>query len=289
VREAAKARAGEISQAAVARVIADYLKIEGTLRDDDDREYRKLKDRVHRALSGRALTPDTLTWFTCAFILTQDDARQLWARFTGATPEQVDDRFIERLCIPPKHAAAFSAAGFETVSLTETHRVGPDGRPAGHRTEQRIRATDEWLWRFPVRFRDRISEFNVVAGSGRKSEIYRCGEGLYAVDIILAEPLRRGEEATVEYVLTYDPSTPDERRFQRRAAQNMRDVEISVKFDPQRLPDAVWWANWREFGTAATPFVQEPISLDPKNPVVRKKLTSAEQTTVGFCWRWPEE
>ncbi len=289
MRQAAKARAGEISQAAVARVIVEYLKIEGTLRVDDDREYRKLKDRVYRALSGRALTPDTLIWFTCAFILSQEDARQLWARFNGGSPDQVDEGFIKRLCIPPKHAAAFGTAGFETVSLTERHSVGPDGLPAEHHTEQRIRATEEWLWRFPVRFTDRISTFEVKRASGRRSEIYRCGEGVYAVDIILPEPLKRGEEATVEYVLTYDPSNPDERRFQRGALHNMRDVEISVAFDPSRPPGAVWWANWREFGTEATPFVQEPITFDPTAPVVRKKLTSAEQTTVGFCWRWPEE
>jgi hypothetical protein len=288
MRQAGKLRAGEISQAAVARVIVDYLKVQGTLDAGDDLEYRKLKDRVYRALAGKAMTPDTLAWFTCAFVLTREDARQVWAGFTGARPDQVDG-YVSDLLIPPPQAAAFAPLGFETKSLHETHEIGIDRRPIRHHVKQQIQATEEWGWRYPVRFSWKIADFDVINGSGAKSELYRCEDNLYAVDIILPRPVRKGETTVIEYELTLDPANPDDGLFQRVALPNMRDIVIKVCFSPKRSPRTVWWAHWREIGSDTPPYLREQIEFDPESPSVQKRLTCAEHTIVGFCWQWPED
>jgi hypothetical protein len=297
MRRAGKLRPGEISQAAVARVIADYLKIEGTLDANDEMEYRKLKDRVYRALTGKAMTQDTLAWFTCAFALSREDARRVWSGFTGARPDQVDG-YIGELLIPPPQAAAFSPPGFVTRSLREKHEIGGDRRPKSHTVAQQIQAIEEWGWRYPVRFDSRIAKFEVINESGGTSDLYRCDASFdahrsdkrfFAVDIILPRPVPRGETALIEYKLTYDPSIPVDRIFQRGALQNMQDIEIEVCFSRNRLPKAVWWTHWREFGSEAPPYLREPMHVDARTPSVRKKLTSADRTIVGFSWRWPED
>lgn len=57
------ARGKEISQAAVARVIAEYLSVKGRPTPDP----RSLRNLVSRALTGAKLTKDTLTLFIEAF------------------------------------------------------------------------------------------------------------------------------------------------------------------------------------------------------------------------------
>lgn len=76
----------EIGQTAVAKVIVEYVHRVGDGTGPAD--YRLLKDRVHRALSGSALTPVTLGLFVDAFRFSEQDARQLWAIFLGTAAEE---------------------------------------------------------------------------------------------------------------------------------------------------------------------------------------------------------
>lgn len=73
-----------INNAAVARVIAEYL-WESGLRPDTDTELpRKLRDRVGRALSGTSLSVETLNWFIDAFQLEPALAENLRGALAGA-------------------------------------------------------------------------------------------------------------------------------------------------------------------------------------------------------------
>src|SRR5262249_18396056 len=151
----------EISQAAVARVISDYLRFAGRSADTEG-DHRRLKDRVNRALTGRALTPDTLQCFVRAFAMSDEDARQLWSSFSGSSPSQVNE-----VLEPAPH----TSPKFETIALSETHSLGPDGQPLGHLTIQRIRALEDGASSYPVRFDNGIVAVKVANGS--VSEIFR--------------------------------------------------------------------------------------------------------------------
>jgi hypothetical protein len=283
VRRASKPRPGEISQAAVARVIDEHLAAEQGLSPMASNEHRALKDLVHRALSGKSLTADTLALFTQAFLISEADARQLWSCFTGTSPDQVTTT-VSRLAAPPDDAAAMRARQYETLLLHETHVIGPDRRPTRHHTRQTIRAVADGVTRCPVRFDN--TEVRITPGVGAQcSEIYACGGGLHAVDLILPTALRKGEDAMFSYTMHFsDP--PMDNEYRRGAHPGIADVVIVVRFDRSHPPSDVWWAIWPDRWPGTAPIVEEPVKLNRDRPVVRKQLSSAARTAVGFRWAW---
>lgn len=74
-------KTGEVSRAAVARVISDFLAERLRLTGEKPPSPRQLKDRVNRALTGYA-TGHTLELFGAAFGFTDEEKRQLWAYYT---------------------------------------------------------------------------------------------------------------------------------------------------------------------------------------------------------------
>jgi hypothetical protein len=290
-RRVEKSRGDEISQAAVARVIADYLTLERRWDHTDQSEHRRLKDKVHRALSGKALTPETLGWFISAFLLTRDDARFLWTRYTGGEDNSGDiDAYLRRLATPPSDAAAFDMPRFITTSLHATLEIDARRKPRRQITRQRIRAHQEWIWRFPLRFRDPVEDIRPAAGCDKRTDLYRCDDGMWAVDLILATPLARGSEVEIGYDMVYPDHTEDDQRFQRGLARETQDVKIELRFDDAARPEQVWWATWREFAADNDPNLREPLyRKGHRPPRISKTLTSATDTTVGFCWKWPEK
>lgn len=56
-----------VNEAAVARVLAEYLWEVGERSDTDTELLRRLRDRVSRALAGSVLSAETLRWFVEAF------------------------------------------------------------------------------------------------------------------------------------------------------------------------------------------------------------------------------
>lgn len=83
---AGKTPPGEISQAAVAKVIVGHL--DKTADGSGQMDFRLWKDRVYRALSGQALTLSTVRVFAEAFAFNEQDKRQLWALLFGTTPDE---------------------------------------------------------------------------------------------------------------------------------------------------------------------------------------------------------
>lgn len=280
--QADKLSPGEISQAAVARVIAGHLQSNGRLPPEDDRAHRALKDRVYRALNGQALTPSTLRLFAEAFLMSQEDARQLWSCLLGTTPDQTAE-IIRTLRLPPADAAAFQPSDYRVVSLHEVHEVGADGAPSKHHTTQKLEASVDGVSRCPVRFD--TSTLAVSVSGGDTSAVYKCYDGLYAVDILLPKTLLRGEIYEVSYTLRYQAPTWNDQRFQRSALRiPIDEARIEVHFSPHRRPRKIWWAIWQELRQDSTPTLREPVTL--KGNSVTKKVTSAARTIFGFCWDW---
>lgn len=75
---------GEISQAAITRVLSDFLAKQLRATGEQPPDARQLKDRANRALTGRSLTSQTLELFGAAFGFTEETMRQLWSCYMQA-------------------------------------------------------------------------------------------------------------------------------------------------------------------------------------------------------------
>src|ERR1700730_2114749 len=75
----------DLSQAAVAKVIEEYLWDSGQRSDNLTSLARQLKDRVSRALNGDALSAETLKWFIAAFSMGENDENRLWDIYAGGS------------------------------------------------------------------------------------------------------------------------------------------------------------------------------------------------------------
>lgn len=122
-----KAGTDEISQAAVAKVIVEHVRSVGGGTDPGD--YRLLKDRVYRALSGRALTPSTLGLIVDAFRFSEQDARQLWGLFLGTAAEET--QMVPACKILPLTAAEDVWLRSQLAALWERFAVAEGGDHAG--------------------------------------------------------------------------------------------------------------------------------------------------------------
>ncbi len=268
-RLAGKTPPGEISQAAVAKVIADHLRKAEDGADEQD--YRLLKDRVHRALSGRALTPSTLGLFTAAFLLSEEDTRHLWALFLGTTPDEA--------------RAAFQPPDYHVASLSETHEVNSDGRSQLHRTRQKITATKDGVSRFPVQFDS--AAVAVRADTADVSDVYRCADDLFAVDVLLPKVLMKDESFDIEYVVEYPVDAKDDREFLRGVMGKRIDrATIEVKFSHNRQPREVWWTVCSNIGGRGKTVLREKVDLDRDSSSVSKTVLSVDDVVIGFRWEW---
>ena len=79
-----RARPGEITQLAVAEVLARYLWSYPRVPGDADVLPHQLKDTVSRALSGRLLSRSALSLFIEAFGLSGQEADRLWRLWEGS-------------------------------------------------------------------------------------------------------------------------------------------------------------------------------------------------------------
>ncbi len=267
-------QAHALHQSGICQVIADYLWANQLHPAEDGALPRKLKDRVYRALAGSSLSLATLRWFIEAFEMSSDHATTL-LRLAGTV--NAGDAVIGRAVVRP---GVLPPRRHRTVSLQDRHRIGPDGLPASHRTVQVIRADDD-LDRYPCVFDTDAACFRVVRG-GRSGEPYALGDGLYAVDLLLTEPLRAGRTATIEYETTFWYRTPPPPEFRRAASDQLANVDLRVEFHPLRLPQRVWHSEWPALD--APPSRSELVELDAEKSVQRRYPT-LERTVVGFRWQ----
>ena len=77
LRHVTRTTPGRVNQAAVARVLAEWLWQHGE-HPDGDLLPRALRDRVSRALGGRSLSAPTLRLFVAAFAMSAADEAVLW-------------------------------------------------------------------------------------------------------------------------------------------------------------------------------------------------------------------
>jgi hypothetical protein len=286
-----RSRPGEITQLAVADVLARYLWSHPRVPGDEEVMARQLKDTVARALSGSLLSRSTLGLFIDAFGISGWHSDQLWRLWEGSG--RISVLSGQRAMAPRTETELRSALGpprYHTVSLHDHAYVGADGRLAWARTLQVIEAVASGLDRIPYLYDTNTLTLEVGPGCGEISgELYLVSDGVFATIIPLARELSAGETISLEYVTTYaypGHHDPDEREFRRAAMNGLENLDMRVAFHPDMLPARVWWAVWD--GASGEIAEREEVPLGSQHEVHRY-LRSVEKTVVGFFWSWPAE
>ncbi len=287
-----RSRSSEITQLAVAEVLAQHLWSHPRVAGDEDVLPRQLKDTVARALSGTLLSLPTLALFIDAFRISDADARRLWRLWEGSGrisvlsgPRAMGVRIEKDLHL------AFGPARHQTLSLHDHVYIGSDGRIARTRTLQVVEAVADGLDRIPYLYDTNAVTLEVGQGCGDiTGELYQVSDDVYATMIPLAKELSVGETSSIEYTTTYgypgNLDDPQEREFRRAVMRRLENIEIRVEFHPDMLPAHIWWAVWD--GLDGDLVEREPVSLGGQHEVHRY-LRSVEKAVVGFRWSWRRE
>lgn len=270
---------GVVNQAAVCSVLSEYLWDAGEVPETDRDLPRRLRDRVSRALRGEVLTAATLRLFINAFDVKPSDADRLWTLLSGSQSLIL----VRQDARPSPPATAAEPVRHRTVALHEHHYVGADGLPLRHRTLQVVEALVDGFRRYPYRCDTDALAVDVLQGGWFEGAVRRLPGGFFAADIVLNDPLARGQTTTIEYVTTFHYRTPPPREFRRGAMRRVDNVDILVRFHPECLPNAVWWGEWE---SADGPLLRRvPVALDSSH-AVHRYLGSIEGIVVGFLWEW---
>ena len=287
-----RSRPGEITQLAVADVLARHLWNHPRVAGDADVLPRQLKDTVARTLSGTLLSRPTLALFIDAFGISDAHADRLWRLWEGSG--RISVLSGPRAMGSETEGELRSALGprrHQTVSLHDHVYVGSDGRVARTRTLQVIEAIADGLDRIPYLYDTNALTLEVGQGCREVSgELFQISEGLYAATIPLARELSAGETISLEYVTTYcspgNLNDPRWREFRRAVMRRLENFDMRVEFHPDMLPARIWWAVWD--GVDGNIVEREPVALGGQYEVHRY-LRSVEKTVVGFRWSWRAE
>ena len=284
-----RARSGEITQLAVAEVLARRLWSYPRVPGDVDVLPHQLKDTVSRALSGKLLSRSTLSLFIDAFGISDAEADRLWRLWEGSGtisilsgPRAVTPRTEQEL------HAAIGPRRHQTLSLHDHLSVGAEGLPVRTRTLQVVEAIADGLDRIPFLYDTKALTLEVGQGCVELTgDLYQVSDELFVAYIPLTRALEAGETTTLEYWATYqypgDPLDPHEREYRRAVMGRLENFDIRVEFHPDKLPSGVWWATWD--GVEGRIIQQEAVSLDTQHSAHRY-LRFIEKTVAGFHWAW---
>jgi len=284
-----RARPGEITQLAVAEVLARYLWSYPRVPGDADVLPHQLKDTVSRALSGRLLSRSALSLFIDAFGISDQEADRLQRLWEGSGTISILSG--PRAMTPRTEQDLHTAIGprrHQTLSLHDHVHVGADRRLARTRTLQVVEAITDGLDRIPYLYDTKALTLEVGQGCMElNGELHQVSDDLFVTYIPLARTLDVGETTTLEYWTTYqypgEPVDAHEREFRRAVMGRLENFDMRVEFHPDELPSGVWWATWD--GVEGEILEQEPVSLDSQNSVHRY-LRFIEKTVAGFHWSW---
>lgn len=241
----------------------------------------ELVGTVRQALDGTDLSPDLATSFVSAFAVRPRHAKRLFDLLRGSAAVRV----ISGDVAPPAQLGRpEETRTYETLSLHESHVLGPDGLPAEHQTIQVIRSTVDRLDSLPYRFDTDELAVEVVRGGRVGETVYHVTDTLYAVDILLADPLERGETALMQYRTTFFYKSPPPPEFRRGVLGSTKDLTLWVTFHQDRLPARVWSARWDGVEHAKV-IEREPVELDGELSV-HNRFDTVERAVVGFYWDW---
>lgn len=269
-------RGRALNQTAIAKVLASYLVDRGLLAEFEEEEWpRSRRDWVRSRLAGDVLTHIELELFMAAFALSGDDSdrlRQLLA--SGAPAVFPGELRLNGLADQTRYAA--------DRSLDE-HLIGASGMPTCRRTTQRLRALDDGVdsYLFLVNT-ERVRIDRCEGGTAGRPR--RVGPGVWAVVITLDKSLNRGETWDLTFETTFEYRELPAPHVRRAAPLHAVDLEMTIAFDPARLPRAVHLSTWAHLGDLE-PTTSVAIELDSAHSA-RATWAAARTGMVGFSWEW---
>lgn len=232
---------------------------------------------VQAAVDGTALTAPILDRFIDAFDLGPRHASRLRGLLRGSDSVRV----ITGSAL--SQVRELEPARHETLAVHELHTLGADGLPAEHQTIQVIKSTVDNLTAYPYRFDTDQLVVEVVRG-GHLGDRYRVNDNLFGVDIVLDQPLGRGDTTLMHYRVTFLYQTPPPTEFRRGVLGTMRDVTLWVQFHPARVPARVWQARWDRLDDA-TIIEEQLVELDGELSA-QARYDHVEDSILGFHWSW---
>lgn len=272
---------GDVSQSAVCQVVAQHLWDSGERSEGDTGLPRKLKDRISRALSGEAMSLETLRWLVAGFGLSAHDERRVHELYRG----DIAPRFIIGELPARSGAPGAPAPAHQTALLFEHHYIGPAGLPVRHHTQQTIYSLTEGLASYRYGLDTPEADIRVRRG-GVCSPIYRTDSTHYATDIVFPHPLAYGEEHYLDYWTLFRYSAPPPPEFRRATHQRVEHLEMRVEFHPDRQPARLWWAQWQDYRDDRAQVVERTMMPLDEELSARKYLDAVERAVVGFYWEW---
>lgn len=272
----ARRRGGSPNVTAVSAVLADYhWRHEYLLDDDPPASDRSYKDRVARALSARSFTPSTARLISHAFAMTTSHRDRLLELV--AAPTDLPETW------PVLHTGS---RPYRTISLHELHTIGPDRKPAEHRTIHAIQALEDGVDNHGYAFDTGHARVEAMQGATADPiEPIPGRPGLWMARLRFARPLKAGEYRYFEYVTRFDyPSVPA-CELRRGSAFPLQTMSLRVSFHPDCLPARVQETGWDGWEGEAIELAQ--LNLDDENAVhvVYEDLSAGR--IRGITWAWP--
>ena len=268
-------RSGDVSQAAVAQVVAMHLWDSGERHETEIDLARKLRDRVRRALRGEKLSGETLTWIVQAFEMEHDDEQALWRAFAGGG---IRSAGVVGTMVAPRELVRPQL--HRTVSLFERYSIDSLGRLTGRHTMHVIGAVEHGVNSYLYNHEPLATRIEIVAG-GKLGERFTYGDGLISDEVVLDAPLRRGYTTSMEYRTTY-PDTYSPLEVRRAVRGRCENVDIAIQFDRSAIPSSVRFAAWSDH------YLGDPVLTETASPdatgFVHRFVPYAEQTVIGFQW-----
>lgn len=269
---------GGINQAAVAQVIAEYLWNTGEYPETDTSLPRRLKDKVHRALSGERLTEQTLTWFIEAFGMGPRDTRELRGALRSGTPAGPPVantlRLRQELPLPQHH---------RTIAVFERRVIGPDGTNITHRASRAIIAQTGTVSFYPCRQFSAASEVIMLRG-GTITARHEPNGSSPILEITLSTPLAVGQVGSFEYQANFAAGSGVVTEYRQVAHARADNVDIVIQFHRSRLPRSIWWAVWDDY-RGGTVLNEQKANLD-SDGCAHRYLPYLENAAAGFRWEW---
>lgn len=272
-------RDDEPSQAAVAEVLALHLWDSGERADTQTSLARGLRDRVRRALSGEKISPETLTWFIQAFGMNDRDEHSLWGTYAGSKIQE--DSGIAHTLRNPREMA--KRQWHRTIALFERYRLDDKGWLVSRHTMHTIMALEDGVDSYLFNHEPDAAAVEIIHG-GRLGTHYEYGNGLRSDDIVLSQPLQRGQVISLEYLTSYRTFGQHRTEVRRPARARSQNIDVALQFNAEFLPRYVWWAVWEDHLDGG-PVREQPVDLDERY-TVHQFVPFIEQTVVGFRWEW---
>lgn len=265
-----------LNQAAVAKVIQLHLWDAGELSEDSGSIARTLKDRVSRALTGKVLSPETLTWIIDAFDMIQSDKDRLWEIFSGKeNPGSEISHTLRR------RREMLRRQCHRTVNLVERYTVDSLRHVKSRHTMHTIRAIEDGVDIYIFNHEPQASRVEVTYG-GKTGNKYEYGGGLCSVEIRLDQPLLKGDTTGLEYYTHFNRNSTPLTEVRRAAFARVENIDLAVRFDGA-TPRHAWLCVWDDH-LDGEPVDERRVEIYKGS--IRQFVKSVEETVIGFRWIW---